>query len=205
MVSERSDRRPFIFKKEVALINDEKVRDLLLVSMSAIIVNVSNQESDTRYAAINKNINLGKTITLFMKKSNDLINFHKHFMKKIPRKNVKVKIFQTDTRDLKFIPKNSVDIIITSPPYANTYDYYLYHKHRMRWLSMDVSYAQYNEIGSRREFSSLKESPDKWKNDIARCMRELIRITKKNGLFLLLLVIPLLKVNSSMEKNYLIL
>ena len=68
-----------------------------------------------------------------------------------------LQVFNADSRNLNFISDNSIDIIITSPPYANTYDYYLYHKFRKRWLDLDVKFAQYNEIGSRREYSSLKE------------------------------------------------
>ena len=86
-----------------------------------------------------------------------------------------------DSRNLFAIKNNSVDLIITSPPYANTYDYYLYHKHRKHWLEMDVRFAQLNEIGSRREFSSIKENPKKWNNDIKKCLEEMKRIIKPKG------------------------
>ena len=50
--------------------------------------------------------------------------------------------------------------------FPNTYDYYLYHKHRMNWLGYDVKYSMESEIGSRREFSSLKHKEDKFSNDL---------------------------------------
>ena len=89
-------------------------------------------------------------------------------------------VHNADSRNLDFIADNSIDIIITSPPYANTYDYYLYHKFRKRWLDLDVKYAQYNEIGSRREYSSLKEKKEKWNEDLIKCFAEMHRVLKPN-------------------------
>ncbi len=78
--------------------------------------------------------------------------------------------------------EHSIDMIITSPPYANTYDYYLYHKFRKRWLDIDVKYAQNNEIGSRREYSSLKKPAEQWTIDLKLCFHEMFRLIKKDGL-----------------------
>jgi site-specific DNA-methyltransferase (cytosine-N4-specific) len=89
-----------------------------------------------------------------------------------------LQVFNADSRNLNFISDNSIDIIITSPPYANTYDYYLYHKFRKRWLDLDVKFAQYNEIGSRREYSSLKEKKEKWNDDLIKCFAEMQRVLK---------------------------
>lgn len=162
-------------------VKEEKLQDLFWAILSSIIVSVSNQESDVRYAAIEKNIKNGETISRFIKNAKDFKKALSVFWFNPYRKNVSVKVFLADTRNLKFIHKDSIDMIITSPPYANTYDYYLYHKHRMNWLGMDVAHAQYNEIGSRREFSSLKKSPRKWEKDITKCFLEMRRITKPEG------------------------
>jgi site-specific DNA-methyltransferase (cytosine-N4-specific) len=96
------------------------------------------------------------------------------------RDSTELRVYNADSRNLDFIPDNSIDIIITSPPYANTYDYYLYHKFRKRWLDLDVKFAQYNEIGSRREYSSLKEKKEKWNEDLIKCFSEMQRVLKPN-------------------------
>ena len=87
-----------------------------------------------------------------------------------------LKLLNADSRNLTMLENESVDIIITSPPYANTYDYYLYHKFRKRWLDLDVHFAQYNEIGSRREYSSLKKPANQWTIDFSN---NIIKIQKK--------------------------
>lgn len=157
---------------EIEKEKDEDVIDFLKIALSSIIVKVSNQDSDTRFAAISKNIPNGLTLKLFCKKANEYSIRMVEFSNQITD-NTELKIYNADSRDLSFIKNNSIDIIITSPPYANTYDYYLYHKFRKRWLNIDVKFAQYNEIGSRREFSSLKEQPKKWYDDLIKCFKEM--------------------------------
>lgn len=105
------------------------------------------------------------------------------------------KIFNADSRKLDFIEPASIDLIITSPPYANTYDYYLYHKFRKRWLDLDVKFAQYNEIGSRREFSSLKKAPEKWNKDLILCFLEMNRVLKPNHLAFIVIGDSVIKKN----------
>lgn len=166
---------------EIEKINDQVIRDFLRIALSSIIVRVSNQESDTRFAAIEKNITDGYTLNLFVNKTKEYLERLLEFSK-IADRDSSVCIYNSDSRNLNFIDDESIDIIITSPPYANTNDYYLYHKFRKRWLGIDVKYAQYNEIGSRREFSSLKQEPEKWFEDLKQCFSEISRVIKKNSL-----------------------
>lgn len=166
---------------EIKKETDDDVKDFLKIVLSSIIVRVSNQDSDTRFAAIEKNIPNGYTLEQFCKKANEYNSRMVEFSKLISDKT-ELQIFNADSRNLDFIPDNSIDLIITSPPYANTYDYYLYHKFRKRWLDLDVKFAQYNEIGSRREYSSLKENPEKWNIDLTKCFIEMQRVLKPNHL-----------------------
>lgn len=160
---------------------DEDVKDFLKIVLSSIIVRVSNQESDTRFAAINKNIGDDFTFSLFLEKGREFHQRMKDFSKQA-KGDTTVQVHNADSRQLPFLKAESFDLIITSPPYANTYDYYLYHKFRKRWLEIDVQFAQYNEIGSRREFSSLKKQPQKWVEDLQQCFVEMARLLKAKRL-----------------------
>ncbi len=165
----------------IAKLDNEDVKDFLKIVLSSIIVRVSNQESDTRFAAKNKNIPNNFTFNLFLSRANEYLLRIAEFSEKV-NKDGFLKIFNADSRNLSMINDVSIDIIITSPPYANTYDYYLYHKFRKRWLDLDVQYAQYNEIGSRREYSSLKKPAEQWMTDLKICFAEMYRLIKKDGL-----------------------
>lgn len=159
----------------------DEIRDFLKIVLSSIIVKTSNQESDTRFAAINKNIANGYTLELFCKRATEYNVRMKDFSRLIYEKS-EIHLYNADSRNLDFIGDGTIDMIITSPPYANTYDYYLYHKFRKRWLDLDVKFAQYNEIGSRREYSSLKKKKEKWNEDLELCFREMYRVMKSNCL-----------------------
>jgi len=159
---------------------NSNAKDFLKIVLSSIIVKVSNQESDTRYAAIKKDIPKGKTIKVFMSAFDNYIEKIEKFSLYI-NKSVKAKIYNKDSRNLDFIKEKSIDLIITSPPYANTYDYYLYHKFRKLVLGIDVGFAQTYEIGSRREYSSLKKSPDQWEKDLFTCTKEMYRVLKSKS------------------------
>ncbi|MGV9205613.1 MAG: DNA methyltransferase [Promethearchaeia archaeon] len=127
---------------------------------SSIVVSCSRQESETRYVAKKKDYIKGMAIDKFiakLKKSMegalDLRTYRKHRAQSLP------KIYNSDITKIekKYLRKNSVDIVITSPPYPNSYDYYLYHKWRMVWLGYDFKEVQKKEIGSRYEHSSRSE------------------------------------------------
>ena len=166
----------FILQR-IESIESQNVKDFFKIVLSSIIVRVSNQESDTRFAAKNKNIPNNFTLALFVKRSGEYLKRIVKFSKEVV-KETSLQVINADSRHLTMIPSESVDIIITSPPYANTYDYYLYHKFRKRWLDLDVTYAQENEIGSRREYSSLKHPASQWSDDLYQCFEEMYRVLK---------------------------
>lgn len=170
-------------QKELAIIinqlnkiKNEKLSNFLKTAFSAIIVNVSNQESDTRYAAKNKKIQDYQTYTAFENKVKSMLLRIEEFNKKVTKSEVK--IYNKDSRNIDFLLDDSIDLVVTSPPYANTYDYYLYHKLRMYWLGYDVSIVKKNEIGSRDKHSSQKKDIDDFNNNIAICFKEVVRVLK---------------------------
>ncbi len=165
----------------INVLDNENVRDFLRIVLSSIIVKVSNQESDTRFVAKNKNIEDGFVFKQFIGKAKEYYTRIVEFSE-CANKELSLTVLNADSRYLTMLADESVDIIITSPPYANTYDYYLYHKFRKRWLDIDVKYAQNNEIGSRREYSSLKKPAEQWTADLRKCFEEMYRLLKPDSL-----------------------
>lgn len=146
--------------------NAQKLIDICFVAFSSIIVSVSNQESDTRYAAISKkNITLDMIISLYIRKLTTLIGILKSESRNIEVLD-KSSVLLINSKSLNKHFRGKADFLVTSPPYPNTYDYYLYHKHRMSWLGYDYKPVMNAEIGSRREFSSLKRPAENFENDL---------------------------------------
>ena len=165
-----------IIKAHIQNVGHQDLKDFLLCAFSAIIVKISNQESDTRFAAKNKNhlpktaINEFKRKVLAMQKR--LLEYNSF------ASNASTNIFNKNAQDLSFLADNSIDHIVTSPPYANTYDYYLYHKFRMYWLDYDVDKVRNEEIGSRNKHSSQKKDIYNFTDSLLQCMKECNRVLK---------------------------
>jgi DNA modification methylase len=168
--------------------NNERLRVFFELIFSSIINSVSNQESDTRYAAIEKpKINFTYVIETFLKKIQNAILVILE-MREIKTKNQNCKVFLQDSKtNSQILKKDSISLLFTSPPYPNTYDYYLYHKHRMNWLGYDVKYSMQKEIGSRREFSSLKKPKEKFNQDMYEILLESNKSLKVNGYAILVM------------------
>lgn len=169
-------------KQQVKNLNNENEKIFCNLVMSSIINIVSNQDSDTRYAAIKKpNLELDKIADIYIKRFNQILTLFVEFNKE-KRNCTDNKPYLTDAKNCTNILKpNSVDLLFTSPPYINTYDYYLYHKHRMNWLEFDVKYSMNNEIGSRREYSSLKHNETKFNNDMQNILNKCDKVLKPKG------------------------
>ena len=61
-------------------------------------------------------------------------------------------------------------LIITSPPYPNAYEYWLYHKYRMYWLGEDPLAVRNAEIGARPNyFKRNPETPEDFRRQMSHC------------------------------------
>jgi site-specific DNA-methyltransferase (cytosine-N4-specific) len=154
--------------------------DLLIwlrTALSSIINRISYQDGETRYARVDRSIRPGNVIRLFEERASSLLVALDQRGPLAGESFVAV----GDTASRIPLKDRSVDLIVTSPPYANTMDYYLYHKQRMNVLGYNFKKAQSAEVGSRWEFSSLKAPQKKWEADLLRAIEEMYRVLKPGG------------------------
>lgn len=154
--------------------------DFLRTAFSAIIVKASNQESDTRWRAKDKGLPDGFALTEFKKKVLDMLQRMKQ-LEQYSLGNVTVKT--QDARFVEFIQDESVACAITSPPYMNSFDYYLYHKLRMFWLGYNHYEAQEKEIGSRNKHCDDGRGVDAYIESISQVVEQVYRKLMKQGSF----------------------
>ncbi|WP_340198558.1 DNA methyltransferase [Ascidiimonas sp. W6] len=148
------------FKKGVQLalatLTDQifKTKDLTLkeiykVAVSSIIVKVSNQDSDTRYAAVSKDVDYDLVFDLFLNSIDRLIKFIPKNKKNRQQSTILNKnILELDVK----LINRPIGLVVTSPPYPNAYEYWLYHKYRMWWLGYDPIDVKNKEIGARAHY-----------------------------------------------------
>ena len=121
----------------------------LELALSSILVRVSNQDSDTRYAAVEKNISRKLVLDLFLEASGRIDSA----LRQKPVSPAQVRVIESDILALKHDTiGRRVGLVVTSPPYPNAYEYWLYHKYRMWWLGHDALRVREREIGARAHF-----------------------------------------------------
>jgi len=129
-------------------------KDCLHLALSSIIVRVSNQESDTRYAAVEKDVDAANVGDWFVRASQRIAAALSGL--EYPLEGARV----IEGNTLAVTPEQigtPVGMVITSPPYPNAYEYWLYHKYRMWWLGFDPLSVKKHEIGARAHF--FKRNP----------------------------------------------
>ena len=144
-----------ILKTQIDKVENRKVKDLLLCAFSKIIVKVSNQDSEVRYAAVNKNHSDGIVYSSFI---NTVNNYLQVLYSNEENISANVEVSNGDAFEvLKNYADDTFDFVITSPPYINTFDYYLYHKQRMFWLGYDPRPVRQKEIGNHHRIDRSEE------------------------------------------------
>lgn len=157
----------------IGVITDRDIQDALKVALSRIIVRVSNQDSDTRYAAVSKRVNEEDVYSLFCRSAADLdvaiASAYEGLFSVEPRASV----IHDDVLEIR--PEalhRRVGLVITSPPYPNAYEYWLYHKYRMYWLGMDPIALRKGEIGARPHyFKKDHQTEDDFRSQMSTVFR----------------------------------
>lgn len=185
---------PYWFSEEVMrslaalrgciLAEPEPARTLLLAVFSSIIVRVSFQDSDTRYAKVKRTVKPSDVQRLFAAKLTDVLTTLPDAML---RRRSPVTVYHADARAVPLIASNSVSLVITSPPYLNAYDYHKYHRQRLHWIGGDVDFARDMEIGSHDEFTRPNSTPDSFFEDMNKCFSEWSRVLRYGGKCLVLI------------------
>lgn len=127
--------------------------DRVGAAISALVVRASRQESDTRYAAIDRHVD-APGIAAMAARALDKVAFAASTLANQARPFVAPTVRTGDAAaSLGALGANSVAASIFSPPYPNAYEYWLYHKYRMYWLGYDPINVRSKEIGARPYYS----------------------------------------------------
>jgi len=87
--------------------------------------------------------------------------------------------------DARFLPleDETIDLVVTSPPYVNALDYYRIHMHNMFWLGINFKEFKKHEIGSHSHFINNRfRLLSEYLGDMLRAMIEMNRVLKKEKL-----------------------
>ncbi len=170
---------------------DPAKTDLRIV-LSALLVKVSKKSSDSGDAFTpnaTKRLAAGYTLKLFVKKTEELAARLQEFTRLVPVDALLPRLATDDATKLRTVPGGRVDAIVTSPPYAATYDYLAHHALRSRWLDLRTEVFAERELGARRHYRALTsgEASDAWDAELDAFFRAAHRVLTPSGLMVLIL------------------
>ena len=166
---------------------NNNAKSLLLCAFSKIIVEVSNQDSEVRYTARQKHHPDRAVFRSFA----STVKKYLIALAKAPRvARGRTTVHHGNAVNvIGQFPSDHFDFVITSPPYINTFDYYLYHKQRIFWLGFDHSPVRQNEIGGHHRVDRKEPhiSKAEYFNAISQVMREAARVSKPGSRFVMVI------------------
>ncbi|MGA3123317.1 MAG: DNA methyltransferase [Polyangiaceae bacterium] len=169
--------------------SDPLVRDALELVLSAILIKVSRGASDTSTSVETRRIAAGFASRLFARKADELSLRLAELARRTPVHAALVVTALDNAARLQTIAASTVDVIVTSPPYAGTYDYLSHHAVRMRWLGLDAGKLASGEIGARRNYERLdaRSAREAWAQELGRALRAMRRVCRRGARVVLLL------------------
>ncbi|GAI51266.1 unnamed protein product, partial [marine sediment metagenome] len=132
---------------ERASIADEGIENLIRLAFASILIDCSKlwRAPGLGYTT-EKRISKGAPYDTFRLKLAHMLE-DLRYVQSFKNKWGTAEIVEGDARTYQ-IPKESLDIIITSPPYVNGIDYVLNYKIELAWLSIAKSYKELQAIRS---------------------------------------------------------
>jgi len=153
-------------------------KNIALLAMSRTVLKVSFQDSETRYASRPREIPVGETIRKYLVELDAVAD---RVIKTIPELRYGVVQFLTaDARHLDGtqMSDESVDLVVTSPPYGNAFDYHLYHRFRLLWLGHSPKSLADVEIGSHLRHQRSADGFEAYLSDMRPCIAAIVRLLK---------------------------
>jgi len=172
-----------IIKRKIDVERDSRLQNFYRVCFSSILKNCCSQKEDFSYIADNMlpkktfYVDVLKTFkNKLQKATQDLVE-----LEKIYRPQYHAEVVNADARKLQFLEAESVDFVVTSPPYPNTTDYVKMFRLSFYWFDWDLSEWKDREIGARWR-RGRKDSSDRYFRNITICLKEISRVLK-NGAY----------------------
>jgi site-specific DNA-methyltransferase (cytosine-N4-specific) len=163
-------------KLKIDSIEEDHIRDFLLVAFSSILRSISNATSGFGNLMINKHP---------PKKSNTYEKFNQvasimaanmEEFNQVTKNNSSVKIFNHDARNLRFIADETITFICTHPPYMASVPYAEYQKLSLWWLGFSQQELENKLIGGRR---ARRDTPERFFEDMFVTLTEMKRVLQK--------------------------
>lgn len=169
---------------EEVVADDAEVGEALEACLSAIVVKASRRASDTDPSRVDKRVGRGAPARWFRERVELLCAGLDDLARE--RSAPPGRAVLGDARDLAAsgIGDGSFGAVVTSPPYAGTYDYASHHDLRLAFLGLPLAPLESGEIGARRAFETGggRRAFDRVRSDMGAAFAAMARALAPGGL-----------------------
>jgi len=158
---------------------EDDVGHALRLCLSSILVKVMKAGPEAPRDGAEKRIGRGIPSRLFTDRADELARGLAALERRVPAGTPTPEIHLGDARDLGFIGDASVALVVSSPPYAGTYDYAAQHDVRFTWLELPRRSFRDTQIGART--AGLGADPRAWRESRRRWIGEIARVLAPGG------------------------
>ena len=155
---------------------DDDVGRALRMCLSSILVKVMKAGPEAPRDGAEKRIARGMPSRLFTDRAEELARGLGALERRVPPGTPAPECQLGDARDLSFIASGSAGLVVSSPPYAGTYDYAAQHDVRFTWLELPRRSFRETQIGARSAGLGLGADPVAWRESQRRWIGEIARI-----------------------------
>lgn len=174
-------------RAKVSHLSHEGSKRVALACFSKEVLAASNQDAETRYAAVAKNIKPGGVVHNLARSLLSALDGLGKQAKQLQFRTAE--FFTADVRseivgvgENAIISPSTVDLVVTSPPYPNATDYHLYHRFRIFWLGHDPRQVANAEIGSHLRHQKQNTAFDSYLDEMRLVLKNVERALKPGGL-----------------------
>ena len=162
---------------------DDGVGRALRMCLSSILVKFMKAGPGAPRDGAEKRIARGVPSRMLSDRATELARGLAALEKRMPPKTPAPEISEGDARSLPMADASAA-LVLSSPPYAGTYDYAAVHEARFVWLGLSPAGYQRVQLGARRhEIGDV--SPSDWRTSQRKWMAEIARVLRPGGRALL--------------------
>jgi SAM-dependent methyltransferase len=157
--------------------------DLELV-FSAILTKMSRKEGDSGNYLRARRLAPGFPTRFFVQKAEELGQRLAEYQRRLPTPPPPFDVHADDARTLGTVKASSIDLVVTSPPYAATYDYVGHHDVRLRWLRIGADRFSQLELGARRDYANERHpaaAEARWRGELGQTLAAIARVLTPDG------------------------
>ncbi|MEA2696432.1 MAG: hypothetical protein QOI66_703 [Myxococcales bacterium] len=158
---------------------EDSIGRALRLCLSSILVKFMKAGPEAPRDGATKRIARGVPSRMFADRAAELSHGLAALEAKMPPGTPAAQVRLGDARDLSAIKRGTVKLVVSSPPYAGTYDYAAQHDVRFTWLDLPRRSLRKVQLGARH--ASLGADPEQWRAGQRQWVAEVARILAPGG------------------------